>query len=157
MDVFSKYGKMPELNKAPVNIAELIEGVTALYKGFKDLEINVAIDKGVPVVNLDTEQFKRVLINIMDNAIKAMQNKGVIGIHVTTNENNVIIDVADTGPGIPDEEKENLFLPYFSKRKDGTGLGLAIANKIVTDHGGRIRVRNNIPRGSIFTVEIPVA
>jgi two-component system nitrogen regulation sensor histidine kinase NtrY len=157
VDVFSKYGKMPELNKAPVNIAELIEGVTALYKGFKDLEINVAIDKGVPVVNLDTEQFKRVLINIMDNAIKAMQNKGVIGIHVTTNENNVIIDVADTGPGIPDEEKENLFLPYFSKRKDGTGLGLAIANKIVTDHGGRIRVRNNIPRGSIFTVEIPVA
>jgi two-component system nitrogen regulation sensor histidine kinase NtrY len=157
VDIFSKYGKMPELNKAPVNIAELIEGVTALYKGFKDLEINVAIDKGVPVVNLDTEQFKRVLINIMDNAIKAMQNKGVIGIHVTTNENNVIIDVADTGPGIPDEEKENLFLPYFSKRKDGTGLGLAIANKIVTDHGGRIRVRNNIPRGSIFTVEIPVA
>lgn len=157
VDVFSKYGKMPELNKAPTNITELMEGVTALYKGFKDLEINVVVNKSVPVINLDTEQFKRVLINIMDNAIKAMQNKGVIGIHVTTSENNVIIDVADTGPGIPDEEKEKLFLPYFSKRKDGTGLGLAIANKIATDHGGRIRVRNNIPHGSIFTIEIPVA
>ena len=67
------------------------------------------------------------------------------------------VTCTDTGPGIGDEEKEKLFLPYFSGRKGGTGLGLAIANKIVTDHSGRIVVRDNSPRGSVFTVEIPVA
>lgn len=66
------------------------------------------------------------------------------------------ISIADTGPGIPDEEKEQLFLPHFSKRKGGTGLGLAIANKILTDHGGRIVVRDNQPKGSIFIMEIPL-
>ena len=128
----------------------------SLYRGFKYLEINIVIEEEIPVVNIDVEQFKRVLINIIDNAINAMNSRGVIDISVKKNENSVIIDIADTGTGISDEEKEKLFIPYFSKRDDGTGLGLAIANKIVTDHGGRILIRDNNPKGSIFTVEIPI-
>lgn len=157
VDVFSRYGRMPEVNKAPANLIELIDDVVALYKGFRDLEISVAVQEGIPLVNVDIEQFKRVLINIIDNAIKAMNNSGVIDISAKMNENSVIIDIADTGHGISDEEKEKLFIPYFSKRKDGTGLGLAIANKIVADHGGRILIRDNTPRGSIFTMEIPLS
>ncbi|MCL5063314.1 MAG: ATP-binding protein [Nitrospiraceae bacterium] len=156
VDIFSRYGRMPEVNKAPANLSELIDYAVSLYKGFKDLEINVVVQEGIPLVSVDIEQFKRVLINIIDNAIKAMNNSGVIDISAKMNENSVIIDIADTGPGISDEEKEKLFIPYFSKRKDGTGLGLAIANKIVTDHGGRILIRDNNPRGSVFTVEIPI-
>ncbi|MBI5234011.1 MAG: HAMP domain-containing protein [Deltaproteobacteria bacterium] len=158
VDVFSRYGKLPEINKAPSSLPELLDNVIGLYRGFKEVLVNFEVEEGVPLVNIDKEQFKRVLINIMDNAIKAMNSRGEIEIAVKTTGNNVIIDVADTGPGISDEEKEKLFIPYFSKRKDGTGLGLAIANKIVTDHEGRIVVRDNSnkPHGSIFTVEIPI-
>ncbi|HEX8948874.1 MAG TPA: ATP-binding protein [Dissulfurispiraceae bacterium] len=158
VDIFSKYGKLPEVTKAPANLPELIESVTGLYKGFKDVEISTSIQEGISFVNLDLEQFKRVLVNIIDNAIKAIDGKGAIDILARKSENNkIIIDIADTGPGIGDEEKEKLFLPYFSGRKGGTGLGLAIAHKIITDHAGRIAVRDNNPRGSIFTVEVPIA
>lgn len=158
VDVFSRYGKLPEINKAPASLTELLDNVIGLYKGFKEVEVALKVEEGVPPVNIDVEQFKRVFINIMDNAIKAMNSRGEIVISVKTTGNNVIIDIADTGPGISNDEKEKLFIPYFSKRKDGTGLGLAIANKIVTDHAGRIVVRdNNNPHGSIFTVEIPIA
>ncbi|MEW6739861.1 MAG: ATP-binding protein [Nitrospirota bacterium] len=156
VDVFSRYGRMPEVNKAPSNLTESIDDVASLYKGFKDVDINITVQNEIPMVNVDSEQIKRVLINIIDNAIKAMNNTGTIDISVKMDENKVIIDIADKGPGISDEEKAKLFIPYFSKRKDGTGLGLAIAHKIVSDHGGRILVRDNNPKGSIFTVEIPI-
>lgn len=158
VDIFAKYGKMPEINKSPANLPELIDSAVALYKGYKDVEISASLQEGVSTVNIDAEQFKRVLVNIIDNAIKAFEGRGSINISVKPEENNkIVIEVADTGPGIKDEEKEKLFLPYFSGRKGGTGLGLAIANKIVTDHGGRILVKDNNPRGSIFTIEIPAA
>ncbi|MBI3592992.1 MAG: PAS domain S-box protein, partial [Nitrospirae bacterium] len=158
VDVFSRYGKMPEVNKTPANLKEMIDNAIGLYKGFKDIEINISLQDSMPLVNLDTEQFKRVFVNIIDNAIKAMNSKGIIDISVKATENNnkVIIDIADTGPGITNEEKEKLFIPYFSGRKGGTGLGLAIAHKIVSDHAGRILVRDNNPHGSVFTIEIPV-
>lgn len=156
VDIFSRYGRMPEVNKAPSNLTESIDDVASLYRGFKDLNINVTVHGEIPMVNVDSEQIKRVLINIMDNAIKAMNNTGTIDISVKMDESKVIIDIVDTGPGISDEEKRKLFIPYFSKRKDGTGLGLAIAHKIVSDHGGRILIRDNNPRGSIFTIEIPI-
>lgn len=155
VDVFSRYGRMPETNRVPANIAEIIDSVAGLYTGFKDIQMRIFIDENVPIVNIDKEQFKRVFINIIDNAIKAMNSKGIVDISAKAKGDVVKIDIADTGTGIPDSEKGRLFLPYFSKRKDGTGLGLAIADKIVRDHGGRILVRDNNPKGSIFTVEIP--
>ncbi|MBZ0155774.1 MAG: HAMP domain-containing protein [Alphaproteobacteria bacterium] len=156
VDVFSRYGKMPEINKAPTSLPELLDSAIGLYKGFKDVDIQVAVQEGIDRVTLDSEQFKRVFVNIIDNAIKAMNGKGVITISVKSpGPGKIVVDFADTGPGIRDEEKEKLFLPYFSGRKGGTGLGLAIANKIVADHEGRILVRDNTPRGSVFTVEIP--
>jgi two-component system nitrogen regulation sensor histidine kinase NtrY len=158
VDVFSRYGKMPEVHKAPANLKEMITAAVDLYKGFKDVEIKIATPETMPPVPLDGEQFKRVFVNIIDNAIKAMDSRGVIDISVRLNsEDKIIIDIADNGPGIRNEEKEKLFLPYFSGRKGGTGLGLAIANKIVVDHEGRILVRDNVPQGSIFTIEIPAS
>src|SRR5208337_5188153 len=157
VDVFSRYGRLPEINKVPVNIPDTVDSVVGLYKGFKDIEISTSLQSEIPPVALDAEQFKRVIVNIIDNAIKAMESKGAIAISLNAYENSkLVIDIADTGPGIKDEEKEKLFLPYFSGRKGGTGLGLAIANKIIADHGGRILIRDNVPRGSIFTIELPV-
>jgi two-component system nitrogen regulation sensor histidine kinase NtrY len=158
VDEFSRFGKMPEVKKTPVVLAGIIDEVVNLYKGYKNIEITVSIPDGSLIVDVDGEQFRRVIINLIDNAIQATTDSGKV--HVALNfdvpSNRAYIEVADNGPGIRDEDKERLFLPYFSTRKDGTGLGLAIANRIISEHGGRIRVRDNEPKGTVFTVEIPI-
>jgi two-component system nitrogen regulation sensor histidine kinase NtrY len=158
VDEFSRFGKMPEINKTPTQIPIIIDEVVNLYKGYKGVEINVSIPDNSPMVELDGEQFRRVIINIFDNAIQAMANSGRI--YVTLNfdipSNWAYIEIADNGPGIRDEDKDKLLLPYFSTRKNGTGLGLAIANRIIAEHRGYIRVRDNEPNGTVFTIEIPI-
>lgn len=155
---FSRFGKMPEINKSPVLISNIIEGIANLYKDYKELEIRVSKQEDEPPVELDPEQFKRVIINIVDNAIEAMQNKGRI--HIVINHdiasNRAYVDIEDDGPGILGEDKEKLFLPYFSTKKDGTGLGLAIAGRVITEHRGYIRIKDNKPRGTIFAIELPI-
>jgi two-component system nitrogen regulation sensor histidine kinase NtrY len=158
VDEFSRFGKMPEIKKAPVLLWPIIESAVSLYKDYKGLEIHISAKGEAVPVELDEEQFKRVLINIVDNAIRAMQNKGRIDImvHYDVLSNRVYVDIADNGPGIREEDREKLFLPYFSTRKDGTGLGLAIASRIVTEHRGYIRVMDNTPSGTIFSIELPI-
>jgi two-component system, NtrC family, nitrogen regulation sensor histidine kinase NtrY len=158
VDEFSRFGKMPEIKKSPVLLSSVIEAVVNLYNDYKGLDIRFSA-MGVEVpVELDAEQFKRVIINIVDNAIQAMQNQGRIDImvHHDILSNRVYVNIADNGPGIREEDKEKLFLPYFSTRKDGTGLGLAIASRVVTEHRGYIRVMDNNPTGTIFSIELPI-
>ncbi len=158
VDEFSRFSKMPEIRKLPSHLPTLIDEVVNLYKGYKGIEINVSFPEEYPLVELDEEQFKRVMINIFDNAIHAISNKGKIDVKLSfdLSSNMAFIDIADNGPGIRDEDKERLFLPYFSTKKEGTGLGLAIANRIIAEHRGYIRVRDNEPKGTIFTMEIPI-
>jgi two-component system nitrogen regulation sensor histidine kinase NtrY len=155
---FSRFGKMPEIHRAPALISQVVEGVINLYKDYKELEITLEKRDKEPFVEADAEQFKRVIINIVDNAIQAMHNKGKIDIDIRHDIalNRVFIDIADNGPGIREEDKEKLFLPYFSTKRDGTGLGLAIASRVVAEHRGYIRVKDNKPTGTIFTIELPM-
>lgn len=155
-DSFSKYGKMPEILKSPVNIKDLVEEVINLYKDIGDIEISLSIQDNLPIVNLDQEQIKRALINILDNAVKVVGTEGKIEFNIKISNSFLIIEIADNGPGIGDAEKEKLFQPYFSRRKDGTGLGLAIAAKIIADHEGQISVRDNIPQGCVFVIKLPL-
>lgn len=158
VDEFSRFGKMPEINKTPTQIPIIIDEVVNLYKGYKGIEINVSIPDNSPMVELDGEQFRRVIINIFDNAIQAMANSGRIYVTLKFDipSNWAYIEIADNGPGIRDEDKDKLLLPYFSTRKNGTGLGLAIANRIIAEHRGYIRVRDNEPNGTVFTIDIPI-
>ncbi|MEW6001946.1 MAG: ATP-binding protein [Nitrospirota bacterium] len=158
VDEFSKFGKMPEIKKTPVFVENIIDEVINLYKDYKDIEINVSAPQVKPLVEVDAEQFKRAIINIFDNAIQAISNRGKIDVRLQfdLSVNKFYLNIADDGPGIRDEDKEKLFLPYFSTRKDGTGLGLAIANRIITEHGGYIKVRDNEPKGTVFTIEVPL-
>ena len=158
VDEFSKFSKMPEIKKTPTNMPGIIDEVVNLYKGYKGVEINVLLPKENPLVELDGEQFKRVMINIFDNAIHAISNKGIIDVrlHFDLSSNIAYLDIADDGPGLREEDKEKLFFPYFSTKKDGTGLGLAIANRIIAEHKGYIKVRDKEPKGTIFTIEIPI-
>ena len=108
---------------------------------------------------IDVEQMKRVFINLFDNAIEAMGRKGVIRVNVGFNASASVIKmmIIDNGPGISDSDKEILFQPYFSTKRDGTGLGLAIADRIVAEHGGSLNVSDNSPQGSVFSIEMPMS
>jgi two-component system, NtrC family, nitrogen regulation sensor histidine kinase NtrY len=158
VDAFSKFGKMPEIKKTPISLPALIHEVVNLYKGYKKIEIRVAVPNNPPLADLDAEQFKRVMINIFDNAIQAMMHNGQIDVTLSFDlaSNSAQIEIADHGPGIKHEDREKLFHPYFSTKKDGTGLGLAIAQRIIKEHKGKIRVRDNIPAGTVFTIRIPI-
>lgn len=157
VDEFSRLGKMPDLNKSPTDVLAVAREVVDLYRSYKDLKITVDAPEKVPLADLDRDQFKRVLINLFDNALEATGKKGAVTLGITPGAaNRVRISLADDGAGIPEEDKERLFLPYFSTRKNGTGLGLAIADKIISEHRGSIGVSDNIPRGSVFTIELPL-
>lgn len=158
VDEFSRFGKMPEINKTPTYIYTIMDEVFNLYKGYKGVEINVSMPDNFPMVELDGEQFRRVMINIFDNAMQAVADNGRIDVTIKFDipSNRAYIEIADNGPGIKDEDKDKLFLPYFSTRKDGTGLGLAIASRIIAEHRGYIRVSDNKPNGTVFTIEIPI-
>jgi signal transduction histidine kinase len=109
-------------------------------------------------VNLDREQFERAVVNLVDNAAEAMQDSLVKKLYIATQPGaaeTVELVVADSGCGVSPDEKEKLFLPYFSTKNRGTGLGLAIVSHIVAEHNGTIRVEDNRPAGARFTVEIP--
>ena len=110
-------------------------------------------------MKIDRELFKRVIVNLVDNSAEAMRDSLTKKLHVSTRPagpDAVEMVVSDTGCGVSMEDKERLFLPYFSTKERGTGLGLAIVNQIVADHGGQIRVEDNTPAGARFIAEIPV-
>ncbi|MBI4686045.1 MAG: PAS domain-containing protein [Nitrospirae bacterium] len=158
VDEYSRLGKMPEIKKTPVNLAIIIDEVIELYKDHKGFNIMIAIPDDMPPIEIDGEQFKRVLINIFENAFQAMGDAGNIEIKVLIDKTTgmMYIDIADDGLGISEEDKGRIFRPYFSTKKGGTGLGLAIANKIVKGHRGSIMVRDNVPQGTIFTIQMPI-
>jgi two-component system nitrogen regulation sensor histidine kinase NtrY len=108
-------------------------------------------------VSVDPEQIRRVVINIVDNAIEALERRGTIDIETQHDPSNslVRIVVADDGPGIPESERDKLFLPYYSTKRRGSGLGLAIVRRIVAEHGGSIDLTDNVPRGTRFAIELP--
>jgi two-component system nitrogen regulation sensor histidine kinase NtrY len=112
----------------------------------------------IPALELDRNQMKRALINLLDNAVAAMEGKGRVEIATSYDRalTQVCLEVADDGHGLPAEVRARIFEPYFSTKQDGTGLGLSIVSAIVEDHHGYIRVRPNVPKGTKFIIELPV-
>ncbi len=154
---FSRFGKMPDLKIGAVHIREVIDEVSSLYHGYKDLSVSTLVEDGIPPVQIDREQIKRALINLLDNAVEAVERSGNIWLNAQyEHEDNLLrLIVADDGSGIKPEDRDRLFLPHFSTKKTGTGLGLAIVSKIVSDHHGTICVEENIPTGTRFVLELP--
>src|SRR6185369_17074465 len=155
---FSQFARMPAAQPAPCNLNDLIaEAVTLYSEAHRQVSIRFIPDEALPELQLDRDQIKRVLINLLGNAVAALENGG--DIRVTSSYNHELkmagFSVADNGAGISAADRPRLFEPYFSTKKSGTGLGLSIVNTIITDHHGFIRVRENIPKGTIFIVELP--
>jgi len=159
VDEFSDFARLPKINLQPASLRDIIAQVIVLFRGiFAEVEFEVAVEPGVPaILALDPEQMKRVFINLIDNAIDAMNKKGKITLRAAFDKeaNQVNIEVTDSGPGVPIEDKDKLFLPHFSTKKKGTGLGLAIVNQIIKEHNGTVQVMNGRPRGARFILQLP--
>jgi two-component system nitrogen regulation sensor histidine kinase NtrY len=156
---FSQFARMPRINKTPGDLAGLTRETLVLYQeAHKHIDFGCRIDQEIPIFDFDGEQIKRSLINLLDNAVAVLPNGGKIDVELSINPfaQTVLVKVFDDGPGISKANKLKLFEPYFSTKKSGTGLGLAIVSTIVNDHGGYIRVQDNQPSGSVFTIELPL-
>jgi two-component system, NtrC family, nitrogen regulation sensor histidine kinase NtrY len=159
VDEFSAYARFPTAQPVRCDLNQVVTNAVRVFEGrLADIRIRTILAPGLPAVNLDPEQFQRAVVNLVDNAAEAMQDSLVKDLVIATQNGGaetVELVVADSGPGIGPEDKEKLFLPYFSTKKRGTGLGLAIVSLIVSEHGAQIRVEDNVPSGARFTIEIP--
>jgi two-component system nitrogen regulation sensor histidine kinase NtrY len=159
---FSSFARLPQANPAPNDVNGLIqESVVLFQEGHKQISFDLKLDHQIPLFDVDREQMKRVFINLLDNAVAAVQDlTGPKQITISTVYDPVLriarLVVADNGPGIPAEIRDRVFEPYFSTKEAGTGLGLAIVKRIIDDHSGFIRVFKNSPTGSRFVIELPV-
>lgn len=157
---FSGFSRMPAVRPVPTDLHQIIESALGLYQGtYAGVRFDRRFSEKIPTTPLDREQMKRVFINLIDNALEAIEERGRIEVVTSFDESlrMMKVEVADDGPGIGPDDKARLFLPYFSTKKRGTGLGLAIVNRIISDHNGSIRVEDNTPRGTRFIIEIPAA
>ncbi len=158
VNAFSSFARFPMSNPGPCDLPLIIEESVSLYReSHNHVTFDIVRETDIPLINLDRQQIKQAMINLLDNAISALQNNGLVRIVMNhdAHKNIVTLEVADNGPGIPDPIKPRLFEPYFSTKKSGTGLGLAIVNSIVADHNGNIRVLDNHPQGARFIIEFP--
>jgi len=159
VDEFSRFARMPALQPKPTELNRLLEGVAALYReSHPALALKTIFQPDLPTLEVDPDQIKRAVLNLVDNAVEAVGGAGevTVGTAFLPETKRVQVQVGDNGVGIPPEDKDKLFLPYFSTKSSGTGLGLAIVHQIITDHGGRIWVEDNAPKGSRFVIELPV-
>jgi two-component system nitrogen regulation sensor histidine kinase NtrY len=169
VDEFAQFARMPAPRTVPSDLNALLGDTLALYNGlFQEIQIERRFAEELPQVRVDIEQLRRVVINLVDNAVEALGGSAAAArpgmtppaIVVETRHDRVNgvarIIVADNGPGISPEDREKLFMPYYSTKRRGSGLGLAIVRRIVAEHGGSIEVHPNTPRGTVFTIELPV-
>jgi two-component system nitrogen regulation sensor histidine kinase NtrY len=157
---FSTFARFPTADPKPCQLSPILEETVALYcEGHTEINFIIDIETPLPDLNLDQQQIKQALINLIENAVVAIKNKGTISIVVIHDPilRLVRMEISDDGTGISDETKIRLFEPNFSTKKAGMGLGLTIVNSIITDHNGMIRVQDNQPKGAKFVIELPTA
>ena len=157
---FSQFARFPVARLAPVEPNSIVRRALDVFQGrLDDVIIDTDFAPGLPLIKADDELLRRVIVNLIDNAAEAMEGSSARHLNLTTRfrteHDAVEITVADTGHGISPEDKEKLFLPFFSTKARGTGLGLAIACRIVAEHHGLMRAEDNLPVGTRFVIELP--
>lgn len=163
VDEFTRFARLPHARLEPADLNEVVRQAVSLYRErLEDVRMDVLLAPTLPGAMLDSEQLRRVFVNLIDNSVEALAaSDGERRITVATAHDParglLIAEVADTGHGIARHDIARLFQPYFSTRGRGTGLGLAIVHRIMAEHGGRIRAESNRPRGARMIIELPVA
>jgi two-component system nitrogen regulation sensor histidine kinase NtrY len=168
VDEFAQFARMPAPKAVPEDVHAMLGDVLALYNGlFRNIRIERRFDDSLPPVRIDVEQIRRVIINLVDNAVEALggsaaapraDGSAVITVETVHDSAQGVarILVADNGPGISAADRDKLFMPYYSTKGRGSGLGLAIVRRIVVEHGGSIEVHDNQPTGTRFVIELPL-
>jgi two-component system, NtrC family, nitrogen regulation sensor histidine kinase NtrY len=169
VDEFAQFARMPAPKTVPSDLNALLGDTLALYNGlFREITIERRFEPDLPAVRADAEQIRRVVINLVDNAVEALGgaqagprpggDAPTIVVETRRDAVNGVVRVvvADNGPGISPADREKLFMPYYSTKRRGSGLGLAIVRRIIAEHGGAIDVQDNQPAGSRFVIELPV-
>jgi signal transduction histidine kinase len=158
---FSEFSKMPQPQLRPVQVNEVVSGVTQLFRaqfeapGRAKIECTMQLDACVQPVLADAELLHRAISNLMLNAMDAMPQGGTLTLRTRNEADTAVIEIADAGSGLTREECERIFTPYYTSKQNGSGLGLAIVQSIVSDHGGRIRVQSEPGLGTTFSIELP--
>jgi signal transduction histidine kinase len=157
---FSDFSKMPAPQLQAVDLDEMLRAVVQLFQGQLSREpakIQPELQLGdIPPVSADPVLLRRVVENLVLNAIDAMPNGGTLTFRTTTADKFAVFELSDTGAGLTPEECERLFTPYYTTKQHGTGLGLAIVQSVVSDHQGSISVRSQKDQGTTFHVELPL-
>jgi two-component system, NtrC family, nitrogen regulation sensor histidine kinase NtrY len=169
VDEFAQFARMPAPRATPSDLNAVLGETLALYNGlFKEIRIDRRLATDLPAVRVDLEQIRRVVINLVDNAVEALGGSGAqarpngeaptIVVETRHDAGNGVarILVSDNGPGISAADREKLFMPYYSTKRRGSGLGLAIVRRIIAEHGGSIEVADNVPAGTVFTIDLPL-
>lgn len=167
VDEFSQFARMPSPRTVPGDLNAMITEALALYDGlFRDITVERSLSDTLPRFRFDPEQIRRVVVNLIDNAVAALETelragsngwRGVVSVRTEHDAAAGVVRlmIEDNGPGIAPADREKLFMPYFSTKQRGSGLGLAIVRRIVVEHGGAIDVSDNAPTGTRFSVELP--
>ncbi len=157
------FGKPALPEPTYVNLNNIVEKTLAFasqYKSGRNVEKRLELEATLPPVYVDPKQIQQVFLNLILNALQAMQNSGTLTIGTTLAERDgtkwARVSIADTGPGIPAQLLAKIFTPVFTTKAQGTGLGLAICHKLVTQHGGELHVSSEDGAGTVFTVDLPV-
>jgi signal transduction histidine kinase len=157
---FLRFARPGEPKRVESDIRDVITHVVALVREQRSaagrLAVQASVDADVPRFAFDPDQLTQVLWNVSLNALEAMKGQGRLEIHARRQADETVIEVADTGPGVPPDDLRRIFEPFYSKRPSGTGLGLPIARRIVAAHGGRIEVSSVVGEGTRVVLRLPV-
>ena len=156
VDEFAEFARMPRPEPRPTDVNAVVEKVLALHRaGAGAVRMETALSPELPAIAADPDLLARALGNLVRNALEAMPRGGTLNVRTAARDGTVSIEVEDDGPGITEEQRTRLFVPYFTTKKGGTGLGLAIVQGIVSDHGGRVEVESAPGAGTTFTLILP--
>lgn len=158
---FSQFARLPQIKTVPGQINDVIDKTAQIYVDtHASVNFEINLDKNLPEFKFDPDQIKRVLVNLIDNAVAAVQTEAGAAIKIKTEYNKVQqvlkISISDNGVGIPTRDKVRVFEPYFSTKEKGTGLGLPIVKSIIEDHSGVIRALDAEPKGTKMYIELPI-
>lgn len=149
---FSDFARLPELHRGRGDLNNLLQELVRLYPG-KTISLNLSLD--LKPFSFDVDKIRRVLINLLDNAIYAIQRGGDITLSTEISNHKIKLVVSDTGTGMEEEHLKKIFEPHFSTKHKGMGLGLAISKQIIEQHGGHIAVQSRQGQGTKFTIILP--
>jgi len=160
VESFLEFARPPKPRLQPTSINDLVESTLILFNKRAQeckIEIHKQLNTHLPMIHLDRDQIRQVLLNIVLNSSDSMPDGGILGVRtgMGNNDRRIFVDISDSGVGISDEELDHIFDPFFTTKAHGTGLGLSISYQLIQNHGGTITAHKNKDKGLTFHIEFP--